>query len=275
MPELVYQVRTQRHPRSPRGMVHDPDMLQSLGSGTPSAGVSLQELPDELLRVLGDQVPVLREERELASLHEPQHLRVVLAVEGRVAAQDHVHDHAAAPEVARVVVLPVENLRGHVERRPCLRLEELAGLVGGGETKVNELEPIAPYGVILGREEEILGLQVPVGHALAMHVVDRAEDLLHGNARVRLAEVPLLDDPVKQLSAVANLHHQVDLVVVLERLKEPNDIGVIHGCVDVHLVDEGIHLGDRGLLDNLHRAAHASLLALRPAHCAEGTSADR
>lgn len=74
-------------------------------------------------------------------------------------------------------------------------------------------------------EQQVFRLEVPslpdvlpMYDAVAMHVVDASEDLLHESNCFRVCDALLLDDVLKELSAVGILHNQVDVLLRLNNL---------------------------------------------------------
>ena len=66
------------------------------------------------LSFVGDGLPVLGVELEVPGLDFPEEARLVLVVEGRVAAQEDVDDHADAPHVHRLYTRGIGRARGDV-----------------------------------------------------------------------------------------------------------------------------------------------------------------
>mmetsp|Transcript_36345 Transcript_36345/g.79295 ORF Transcript_36345/g.79295 Transcript_36345/m.79295 type:complete len:302 (+) Transcript_36345:115-1020(+) len=126
--EIVDKVVLEAHIRGLGGLVLNPLVVQRLLCGVPVARVHLQQHANQVLGILGDVLPVRVVEGEVAQAHLGEHLRIGLTEEGRVAAEHDVHDHSAAPDVAELIVLPGEDLRGHVVRCPRLCGEHLVRL---------------------------------------------------------------------------------------------------------------------------------------------------
>ncbi len=62
---------------------------------------------------------------------------------------------------------------------------------------------------------------------VAVTVVDGLHDLAEDDSPSFLREVPFLDDPIKQLAALAELHDEVHISPVLKYLKELDDVGMV------------------------------------------------
>ena len=66
---------------------------------------------------------------------------------------------------------------------------------------------------------------------VAVAVVDRLHYLPEDVLGLDLRKVPVVDDPVEELAASAQLHHEVDVALVLEGLEELHDVRVLHGLM--------------------------------------------
>mmetsp|Transcript_47244 Transcript_47244/g.110399 ORF Transcript_47244/g.110399 Transcript_47244/m.110399 type:complete len:308 (-) Transcript_47244:7-930(-) len=210
-------------------------------------------MTDQGLRILGDVLPVGGVEVEVAQADLGQHLRVGVSEEGRVAAEENVHNHAAAPKIAQLVVVAGQDLGSHVVGCAGFGGQGLAGGELAAQAEVNDLQEVL-LDRILGHEQEVLRLQVTVAHMVLVHVVDGTDDLLHQDGRLHLGEVAGLDDAIEELAAGAQLHDQVDVPVVLKRLKELDDVGVVHHLHDGDLLLEALKVLHLRLGDRLHGA---------------------
>mmetsp|Transcript_115169 Transcript_115169/g.321933 ORF Transcript_115169/g.321933 Transcript_115169/m.321933 type:complete len:202 (+) Transcript_115169:141-746(+) len=201
-------------------------MLQDLPPAQPRRRVLRQQPADHILGLVRDRVPHggLEAERALADvLH---HLLRRRPVEGRAAAQDVVDDGAEAPEIAHRAVRLLQDLGRHVQHRADRRGQHLAGLEAAGEAEVDELQGRRLQGAPR-LEDEVLGLEVPVDDALAMHVRDGAGDLPHQQRCLGLCDLADLDYAVEELSARAQVHDEIVRPGVLKRLDEPDDVLVV------------------------------------------------
>mmetsp|Transcript_104626 Transcript_104626/g.272328 ORF Transcript_104626/g.272328 Transcript_104626/m.272328 type:complete len:458 (-) Transcript_104626:231-1604(-) len=268
-PQVVHKVALQGHARRLGSLVLDPLVVQGLLRSVAVTRVHLQEHADQNLGILRDVLPIRGIEGKIAQTHLRKHLGIGLAEEGRVAAEHDVHDHADAPHVAELVVLPGENLRGHIVGCASLRGQHLASLELAGQTEVDDLDQILLNG-LLGHEQEVLGLQVAVAHVIFVHVVERPDDLLHEDGGLDLREVPRLDDAVEELAARGELHDQINVAVVLEGLVEFDDVGVVHHFHDGDLLLEAVDVLHLRLGDGLAGPNGARGLVLRLGHGAIG-----
>ena len=64
--------------------------------------------------------------------------------------------------------------------------------------------------------------------ALSMQVLDGADYLAHNIGSVALGEPLCGDDAIKKLSALAELHNNVDITVIDEALIKLDDVGVVN-----------------------------------------------
>mmetsp|Transcript_52007 Transcript_52007/g.134140 ORF Transcript_52007/g.134140 Transcript_52007/m.134140 type:complete len:296 (-) Transcript_52007:33-920(-) len=102
-----------------------------------------------------------------------------------------------------------------------------------------------------------------------------AEDLLHDDARLQLRALP---DPLEtplQVAALAELHHQVEVLLVLEDLIQHDQVGVVDHLHDRNLVLQHHHFLLHLLLgDGLRRAGRARGPDEGPRDLAEGPLAE-
>eukprot|EP00964_Phaeocystis_antarctica_P042261 scaffold24197_cov63-Phaeocystis_antarctica.AAC.5 len=162
---------------------------------------------------------------------DPQRLVAVGGgIEGHRAAEQDVGDHAHAPQVHRRVVrglraAAAELLRRGVaeraaRRRGCAQPRGRGGAHALARTEVGHLDG----GVGVGRgEQQVLGLEVAVQHAARVHVLHRAEHLVHLPRRLRLVEAPLrIHDPLEEFAAWRPLD-QEDVLRGVEQVAVASD----------------------------------------------------
>mmetsp|Transcript_27953 Transcript_27953/g.74771 ORF Transcript_27953/g.74771 Transcript_27953/m.74771 type:complete len:281 (-) Transcript_27953:178-1020(-) len=239
-------------------------MIHALLGSIPVLRIHLEETPDEAFGVFRHVLPIGCVEGEVPKPDLGQHLRIRVAEEGRVAAEQHKHYDPAAPQIAHVVVLAREHLRRHVVGRASLRRQDLAWLEFAGEAEVNDLEEVPGYRLPC-HKEEVLWLQVAVADVVLVHVVDSADDLLHQIRGLALVEASDFNDAIEQFSALAQLHDEVYVAVVLERFVQLDDVWVVHHLHDSNLLVkpvEVLHLGLGDRLDGTLQSPHPLVFAL-------------
>ena len=91
-----------------------------------------------------------------------------------------------------------------------------------------------------GGEHDVLYLQVAVGDAILVEVLDCGGDLLHRAPRLVLREHLLHVQPVKQVPAPHELHHQDVVLLGLDRLLQLDHRGVRpQSCHQINLCGTG------------------------------------
>lgn len=110
-----------------------------------------------------------------------------------------------------------------------------------GQPKVRRLQRRI---LLLAQKQEILRLQIPMHHPQAMTVPNHRHNLPTNPRRLLLRVEPPLDDPLEELSPLADLHHQVHRAPVLVRLPELHDVAVAGEVV--HDLDLSADVGDGG-----------------------------
>mmetsp|Transcript_115788 Transcript_115788/g.248811 ORF Transcript_115788/g.248811 Transcript_115788/m.248811 type:complete len:330 (+) Transcript_115788:639-1628(+) len=222
-----------------------PWVLQHLIHVEAILGINLKTIPDEVFGVLADRLPVVALEIVTAVSDVVLEFLVRVAFEGRVAAEQNVHDDSTAPDVALLVVLPGEDLRSHVVRRasPALHGRVLLRVELLGEAEVDDLDGC---GVLL-HHHDVLRLQILVHEFLAVHERERPQRLLHDVADEGLVVARLLVAPeavhaVLQLPALARLHDLHDRVRVDEVFVDLDHVRVIEHGHALDLLQDLLHL---------------------------------
>mmetsp|Transcript_60321 Transcript_60321/g.136358 ORF Transcript_60321/g.136358 Transcript_60321/m.136358 type:complete len:207 (-) Transcript_60321:330-950(-) len=192
----------------------------------PRVRVCVEHLRDEVFAVAGDVAPVLVVEDELPLFDDPEELLAVFRVLGlkrRVPPEQNVRDDAGAPDVAlEVVQLVLDDLRGHVVRRPA-HLVEVFAVTFGGEAEVREHDTRV---AVLVAQQEVLGLQVAMGDLSVVEEGERLEERLHEQPRLMLRVRLLVADPLKQLAAAHLLCDEVVVFLLVEVVDEGEDVGL-------------------------------------------------
>jgi hypothetical protein len=185
-----------------------------LSGGSLGAGVG-EEGADEALGVLGNGLPdaVLEGEGTLAdALHD---LLVGLTVEGRHTRKQDVSDHTARPDIALLVVVFVQNLRGDIVGGAEFLVKVTVGVVDEGGAEVDDLNLVE---LLVLLEKNVLGLKVTMDDVGLMAVVDAGEHLLHQNSCVALRELATLQDLIEKLATLADpIVQQRDIDIAEEK----------------------------------------------------------
>mmetsp|Transcript_100495 Transcript_100495/g.313200 ORF Transcript_100495/g.313200 Transcript_100495/m.313200 type:complete len:517 (-) Transcript_100495:142-1692(-) len=159
----------------------------------------------------------------------------VVVIEGRDTAEHDVENHTQAPHVHGFPVrcrlapkaLPVgaDDLGREVAGRAAECAAVLRLRAAPREAKVREL------GAALGREEDVLGFDVAVHHALRVQEGHGAAELAKEAPCLRLRQVPPADNGVQQVPTFEQFHHQEEVRRRLEpvvhadnaRMREAHD----------------------------------------------------
>ena len=205
-------------------------MLEDLGERYALGRVLLEERGDEVLRLdgqVGGHVEV--------GVHDlvERGAYALAGVEGRPSGQERVHHAAERPDVG---LEAVSGSRGDLGRDEVGRAAHgevlLVGYVElGGEAEVGYLDVH-----VLG-EQEVGEREVAVQYAVRVQVEYAVDDLVHVVARLGLVEAPLgLLQVALHLTVLAQLEHQVHVVLVLEERVELEHARMLEAAVDVDLV---------------------------------------
>ena len=122
-------------------VVPHPGVLQSL-SGSHAPLRPRDELVDQVLGLIGDVVPLLAIVVKDAARDHLQDFLVIVAVEGRVAAQQDVQHAAGRPHIARHVVVAGQDFGRDVVGRACSCLHALqaAAIENLRQAEVDDLQ---------------------------------------------------------------------------------------------------------------------------------------
>mmetsp|Transcript_100481 Transcript_100481/g.259520 ORF Transcript_100481/g.259520 Transcript_100481/m.259520 type:complete len:251 (-) Transcript_100481:232-984(-) len=223
----------------------------------------LQEPPHEALDVGVDEGREAQLQRE-----DPVDKGHVVRALERWATDHHlVEQHAAAPDVQRVVVaLALDHLRRQVVERPAEGGARHAR--EGAPAEVRNLQDVVVV------DEEVLWLEVSVDDGLAVQVLQPAGNLREVVARHALWEAAALTGPEElvQLTLGAVLQQQVDRLGVLEVPIQPEDVLVLQVALHLNLafdlVDQ-VPVNDLDLLHGLQREDIAGALEPDTTHDAK------
>mmetsp|Transcript_45313 Transcript_45313/g.89731 ORF Transcript_45313/g.89731 Transcript_45313/m.89731 type:complete len:205 (+) Transcript_45313:646-1260(+) len=161
-----------------------------------------QKRPDNLAHEFGDA--------ENASDNFPVQVTVILPAERKAAAQKGIEQHPHGPDICTEagILLPGNNLWGHIRGRPAENLQFLPWWHDCGETEVNDLHSACLV------QEQVLQFDVAVHYVPIMHVPDALRDLeeelpccmvVHPPPRSFLQKV--VERPARQI-----IHDQIDLL---------------------------------------------------------------
>mmetsp|Transcript_4826 Transcript_4826/g.13409 ORF Transcript_4826/g.13409 Transcript_4826/m.13409 type:complete len:234 (-) Transcript_4826:841-1542(-) len=231
-------------------------MLDGLVCLHPLAEVRLEDALKELLRIQRYPRPIIREYKHSARDLVDQ-LGLVLAGKGQVAADGQVHDHAEGPHVGPLVVAAAfrDDLRSSelgtadVRVEDCLAFDERPG---GPEVDQLRHRVLCRPG---RQEQDVIWPNVPVRNRLGMQIGHGGEQLPHDPHRLSFGEGRVSQDALQHLAALAELHDQMAVKVILEHIEELADVRVVQLLLDVeHRLDAP---GRGGLLvHTLHCILH-------------------
>jgi len=243
------QHTTLRHSTAQRS--HNAAHLDDLRHGDARRRIRLQQPPQQRQARVRHLHPLRH--LHLVAVHLPQHPHDAVAqlrggglVGGRreweAAGQERVEDDAARPHVrlARVVAaaVVVQDLRGDVGERPHLAVGVRALVKQPAIPKVADLQDRLRQ-PRHRREQQVVELDVAVGHPAPVAVVDGDHQLLEEPARERLPQAAPLLHVVEHGARGRVLHHDVDAAAREEGLPERDHVGVVERAV---VEDLGAHV---------------------------------
>mmetsp|Transcript_76541 Transcript_76541/g.206357 ORF Transcript_76541/g.206357 Transcript_76541/m.206357 type:complete len:324 (-) Transcript_76541:744-1715(-) len=208
--------------------------------------------------------------QEPALLHGRGAVRVALAEARAAGAQESVQQgladqhlvqrDAGRPHVHLFVLRCVpKNLRRHVLESACQRCGGLLGQAAPSE--------VSNFQVVAVRQQQVVGLDITVQKAQGMHRLEAQEELASPEGTLRLSEaLPWLDvQPAQQVALLAQFEQQVDILVLLDDVQEPQHVVALHRAVVVVDVLE-VRSRTHGLNFGVELALDASEREVGPMH---------
>lgn len=81
--------------------------------------------------------------------------------------------------------------------------------------------------LVLVEEHDVLGLQIAMHDVVGVAMLDGGQQLLQVEARFVFSQISLLDDAVEQLPALAQIHHDVDVLLLGVDVVDADDARVV------------------------------------------------
>ena len=198
-------------------------------------------------------------------------------LEGRLADQELVHQHAQAPQVDLLGV-PVVLAAGldHLWREVVEgAAERVAAVVG----RVHAPAEIRDLDLAVDAHQDVLGLDVAVDDVLAVQVAQRRRHLRDVLRGLPLGEPALAPQVLVQLALAGELEDQKDALAVVKVPVQLEDVGVPQVALDLdlapHLLLDARPLLQLRLVEHLERADEARAAVPRQIHAPELALAER
>mmetsp|Transcript_35575 Transcript_35575/g.77571 ORF Transcript_35575/g.77571 Transcript_35575/m.77571 type:complete len:236 (-) Transcript_35575:192-899(-) len=151
--------------------------------------------------------------------------------------KEHLWSHVRNAAVD--LLLPVSIVRIYLRRH--LGLQSVPHANAHSNTEVRQLE-LSARGLV-GFQEEVLRLHVAVHYTHGVTMRECAEHLLPKDPSTTLLEVTLPGDEAKEVAALAILHQQEDMLLVLVCLIEANDAWMVEFAQHLDLFPQRVGLG--------------------------------
>lgn len=184
-----------------------------------------------------DIIPVFCVELHDSLFDFPQYDFVRRTKKWRIASEKQVKNHSTRPNVTRLVVLALQNLRGDIIARAELLSHFGVGVVVVGSAEVNDFDEA----VVLPRVvEDVFWFQVTMDNLVGVDVVKGRDHLPDSPSRFFFRESLLQVNPLVKLSSLAKFSDDVEVGVVLEELQDFYDVRVVASLEDVDFIDESV-----------------------------------
>ena len=105
-------------------------------------------------------------------------------------------------------------------------------------------------------QEEVAQLQISMDHSMLVHVLDGLKDLLAVALDLELGEPLAALDLLIQGRVAAELHDDVDIIFIFEKVLKLNNVCMVHGAMYTNLTLKlllGSRFGQRALWNDLDR----------------------
>ena len=223
--------------------------------------VLVQQSGANILSSLTDALP--RMEGEVGGVLDglSGDLLVVLVVEGEHAGEEQVGDDTEGPVVDLLAVRLLEKDLGRDIRERAEGIQ--AGLVGAnnlGETEIHNLKRSL---VRVVSHQDVLRLEIAMGHTVGVEVVEGGSDLVRELLGALLSHSErALFQVGEEITSVELLHNDIDVVLVLKKIKKTDDMRVLAHLEDFDLTTLQLHILHGHLLfgHDLHGDGLARLL---------------
>jgi len=223
--EVVEGGHSKRSVNLESGELGDPRMLEGLGGRGSLLRVVGEEGADEALAVLRDGLPDAVIEGESTLAHLLHDILIRLTIEGRHTRKNDVSDDTGGPDIALLVVVLVEDLRGDIVGGSKLFVKVTVGVEDEGGTEVNDLDLIE---LLVLLKQNILGLKITVNNVSLMAVVDAGKDLLHQNCATSLSEFTTLKDFIEEFTTLADFSDKIVAFLIFEELVHFDDVWMVN-----------------------------------------------
>jgi len=195
-------------------------LTQGLFCRDPSRRVSTDHFSEEILGGGGDSPEDSRREAKVSPNHSLKDLSSRVSIKRRNPSQHYVQNNTTAPHINFLIIFPSHhNLRRHVVRRPHHATHAASVAEPLRRSEVRQLQ------IIRRVEENIVGLDVAVGHAQAVAVRDGFQKALDEEGGLGLGDWAV-NDAVEEGVGLAEVHDDGEIIVVLEDIEDLEDVGV-------------------------------------------------
>lgn len=192
-------------------------LTENLLRREPPRNVLAKHPPEQVLGRLWDWAEGPHWKSQVGPQDSFEYLHRRLPIKGREPSEHHVEDDTSAPHVHLLPVGPASHhLRSHVVGRAHQAGElawPLPSREQGGGSEIGELEEAA------GVEEYVVGLDVAVGHPVAVAVRNRMHELGEEWGRLWLRDRPAgFHEELVEVRGVAELQDHMEVCVILEHI---------------------------------------------------------
>lgn len=179
----------------------DPLVVVSFFSSKSHVSTSLEQVPDEVLGLLGDDFPGRVVEVVSSVEHIIQYFVVVFASIWGFATQHDEHNYTHGPIIAPLSVTSLEHLRSNVVGCTVGHGHELVLIHLFSQTEIYQLDMRLVIGFV---EQKVLRFDVSVADVILVQVDQRVEGLLHDHRGLGFGKSFRLRDMEEKLASLTH-----------------------------------------------------------------------
>ncbi len=223
--------------------VFDPMALECPRRRDSLLGIDRQHLGNQILGGLADGIPKLGTKLEPSPPGEIKDDLVVFVVKRQKSSQEQKEETPNTPDIALDIVgrKSLEHFGTEVPGRPTQGSTGISFLDLAGKGKIRQLDRVEILLVGIA-QEEILGLDVPMGDPVAMQIGQGPQNTPDGRSGLLFGEGCLLfNDALQEFASLHDFHDQITKGLFLINFVELHNVGPGSGHFEVdNLVLQGV-----------------------------------
>lgn len=181
-------------------LILDPCVVECFLSCQSNICCSLKESANQIFRIVADLSPHIALHLVLAVQNIVNDILIRLTSEWWFTAQHDEHDDTHGPHVTLGGVTTFQHFWRNVVRCSIWLVHDLIGVHSLGQPEINELDVRV---IVLLIQQKVLRLDIPVANPVLVQITHCIKGLLHDATCLRLSQMLLLGNVVKELTSLA------------------------------------------------------------------------